>query len=112
MPSSPNGPSVRELGSRRSGWPRIYVAARDGRDALVMVTSASEVLSAPPAGCRIDELACGALTWCSGCVRFEVPAGRARIARFGRERDVILGGTCRPGDHVVDAGEAWPSEPR
>lgn len=38
---------ARELGSRRSRWPRIYVAARDGRDAPVMVTSASEVLSAP-----------------------------------------------------------------
>lgn len=55
---------ARELGSRRSVWPLIYFAAGDGRDAPVMVTSASEVLSAPLAGCRIDEPAGGALTWC------------------------------------------------
>ena len=89
-----------------------YVAAGDGRDALVMITSASEVPIGAAAGCRVDEPVCGATS-----SRFRtsfgstVSADRAPVARQSRSGRHPRVESCGPGDR---RGRRWggrPSEP-
>lgn len=90
-------------------------AARDGRGALVMVTSASEVLSAPPAGCRIDEPACGTLTWCFRVRSVRCPrrpsAHRTLRPRAGRHPRRNLPGQATMWSTLVRHGQASRGEP-
>lgn len=72
-----------------------YVAAGDGRGALVVVTSASEVLSAPRRAVGATNPRAAPLRWVSGLrsVRSSPPTGR--LWRVGRVRNVILGSDLR-----------------
>lgn len=107
VPSSPNGPLVRASLDRAGPSGRAFVAAGDGRDALVMVTSASEVLLAPRRDVGSTNPRAAPRHRCSGhlSVRPSPPTGR--MWRVSRVRDVIL--RSNPADQVtvmVDAGEA------